>query len=70
MIDGSGSVDQGGCNIMKTFVKKLLGNYQTEYWGDDAVKLGIVLFGNGVIMPDGKTVSCHPFAETDFQNGP
>merc|ERR1719265_694061 len=32
-------------------------NYQTEYWGDTAVKLGVVLFGNGAILPDGKTVT-------------
>jgi hypothetical protein len=56
-IDGSGSVKSGGFEIMKKFVKKLLSRYQTEYWGNEAVKLGIVLFGNGVIMPDGKTVS-------------
>jgi hypothetical protein len=27
------------------------------YWGGEAVKIAIVLFGNGVIMPDGKSVS-------------
>jgi hypothetical protein len=56
-IDGSGSIRQEGFDILKKFVKKLLSRYQTEYWGDAAVKLGLVLFGNGVIMPDGKTVS-------------
>jgi hypothetical protein len=56
-IDGSGSVRTLGFNILKDFVKKLLAKYQTEYWGDDAVKLAIVLFGNGEIMEDGKTVS-------------
>jgi hypothetical protein len=56
-IDGSGSVRESGFAILKKFVKKLLSRYQTEYWGDEAVKLGIVLFGNGIIMPDGKTVS-------------
>jgi len=56
-IDGSGSIREAGFDILKKFVKTLLGRYQTEYWGDEAVKIGIVLFGNGVIMPDGKTVS-------------
>jgi len=56
-IDGSGSVRKEGFKILQTFVKKLLSRYQTEYFGDRAVKLGIVLFGNGVIMSDGKTVS-------------
>jgi hypothetical protein len=56
-IDGSGSIRDAGFATLKMFVKRLLGRYQTEYWGDAAVKLGIVLFGNGVIMPDGKSVS-------------
>lgn len=56
-IDGSGSLRDSGFAILKKFVKKLLSRYETEYFGDEAVKIGIVLFGNGVIMPDGKTVS-------------
>jgi hypothetical protein len=56
-VDGSGSIKGAGFDIMKKFIKKLLSRYQTEYWGDHAVKIGIVVFGNGVIMPDGKTVS-------------
>lgn len=56
-IDGSGSIKSGGFLVLKNFVKKLLARYNTEYWGDEAVKLAIVLFGNGIIMPDGKTVS-------------
>jgi hypothetical protein len=56
-IDGSGSLRDSGFGILKKFVKKLLSRYETEYFGDEAVKIGIVLFGNGVIMPDGKTVS-------------
>jgi hypothetical protein len=56
-VDGSGSIREAGFDILKKFVEKLLGRYQTEYWGDDAVKIAIVLFGNGVIMPDGKSVS-------------
>jgi hypothetical protein len=56
-IDGSGSIREKGFDILKKFVETLLLRYQTEYWGAEAVKLGIVLFGNGVIMPDGKSVS-------------
>merc|ERR1719446_818118 len=56
-LDGSGSLRTGGFDILKKFVKKLLERYQTEYFGSEAVKIGVVLFGNGVIMPDGKTVS-------------
>jgi hypothetical protein len=56
-VDGSGSVREKGFKVLKSFVKTLLGRYQTMYFGSPAVKIGIVLFGNGVIMPDGKTVS-------------
>jgi len=56
-VDGSGSVRQDGFDILKKFVETLLKRYQTQYWGGEAVKLAIVLFGNGVIMPDGKSVS-------------
>jgi hypothetical protein len=56
-LDGSGSLRADGFEILKKFVVKLLARYRTEFWGSDAVKIGIVLFGNGVIMPDGKSVS-------------
>lgn len=56
-VDGSGSIRESGFKILKSFVGKLLERYETSYWGSDAVKIGIVLFGNGVIMPDGKSVS-------------
>jgi len=56
-LDGSGSVRTDGFEKLKAFVEKFLSRYQTEYWGDAAVRLGIVTFGNGEIMEDGKTVS-------------
>jgi len=56
-IDGSGSVRADGFTILKNYVAKLLDRYQTQYYGRKTVKLGITLFGNGIIMPDGKTVS-------------
>jgi len=56
-VDGSGSLQESGFKILKGYVGKLLERYETEYFGEPAVKLGVVLFGNGVIMPDGKTVS-------------
>jgi len=56
-VDGSGSLQESGFKVLTAYVGKLLERYETEYFGQQAVKLGIVLFGNGVIMPDGKTVS-------------
>lgn len=56
-VDGSGSVRAKGFKVLVDFVVTLLKRYKTEYYGSSAVKLGVVLFGNGVILPDGKTVS-------------
>lgn len=56
-IDGSGSVEENGFKTLIDWVGVLLNRYMTEYSGQQAVKVGIVLFGNGVIMPGGQTVS-------------
>lgn len=56
-VDGSGSIRDAGFKILKDWVKRFLDRYETSYWGNEAVKIAIVLFGNGVIMPDGKSVS-------------
>jgi len=56
-VDGSGSVRDAGFKILKSYTSTLLNRYQMQYFGESAMKIGIVLFGNGIIMPDGKTVS-------------
>jgi hypothetical protein len=56
-IDGSGSVREDGFNILKTFALDVLSKYQSEYYGAGAMKVGLIEFGNGIIMPDGVTVS-------------
>jgi len=56
-VDGSGSVRDAGFKILKSYTSTLLDRYQMQYFGQSAMKIGIVLFGNGIIMPDGKTVS-------------
>jgi uncharacterized protein YegL len=59
-VDGSGSVREAGFKILKSYTKTLLQRYQTEYFGEDAMRIGIVLFGNGVLVPgpgtDGKEI--------------
>merc|ERR1719498_1130274 len=42
---------------MKNYALKLVDRYKPKYYGIDAVKIGVLLFGNGRIMPDGVTVS-------------
>jgi len=56
-VDGSGSVRDKGWTVMKDFVVKLLERYEAQYWGAEAVQIGIVQFGNGVLGDDGRTVS-------------
>jgi hypothetical protein len=51
-VDGSGSVRESGFKILKSFTKTLLQRYKSKYWGQSAVKIGVVLFGNGVLIPD------------------
>jgi len=58
MIDGSGSLKEEGFDIVKAFAANLTGKYNAEYFGEDAMKVGVVLFGNGGLStaPDGSTV--------------
>jgi len=56
-LDGSGSVRESGFKILKAYAETLLKRYQMAYFGEPAMRIGVMLFGNGIIMPDGKTVS-------------
>jgi len=56
-IDGSGSVREGGFDILKNYALDLVSKYQSEYFGAGAMKIGLIEFGNGIIMDDGVTVS-------------
>jgi hypothetical protein len=56
-IDGSGSVSEKGFNILKKFAGKLLRRYTGMYYGSPAMQVGLLQFGNGMIMPDGKSIS-------------
>jgi len=56
-IDGSGSVREGGFNTLKSYALNLMAKYHSQYFGHEAMKVGLVEFGNGIIMPDGVTVS-------------
>lgn len=56
-IDGSGSLQETGFDKLKTFALLFLTKYRSEYYGKTAVKIGVLQFGNGVILEDGRTVS-------------
>jgi hypothetical protein len=40
-------------NLVKNYTGELLKRYRAVYYGDGAVNIGVVLFGNGVIEEDG-----------------
>jgi len=56
-IDGSGSVRDNGFGVIKNFALDLLAKYRSEYFGAQKMKIGLVEFGNGIIMEDGVSVS-------------
>jgi len=42
---------------LKSYAINVLSRYQSEYFGKEAMKVGVIEFGNGIIMEDGVTVS-------------
>jgi len=56
-VDGSGSVNNDGFNILKSYALALVAKYESTYFGAAAMKVGVIEFGNGIIMEDGVTVS-------------
>merc|ERR1712032_921593 len=56
-IDSSGSLTEQGFGAMKEFASRLMLKYHTQYFGAEAMKIGVILFGNGAVMPDGVSIS-------------
>jgi hypothetical protein len=52
-VDGSGSVKESGFEILKNFTGELLKRFLPDAHGVTAMKVGIILFGNGEILDDG-----------------
>merc|ERR1719146_583299 len=52
-IDASGSLQEDGFKVIKGFAVNFLEKYRGKYFGYEDMKIGIVQFGNGEIMPDG-----------------
>merc|ERR1719482_608177 len=52
-IDGSGSLRESGWKILKDFAAKYVDKCKGMYYGAVDMKIGVVQFGNGEIMPDG-----------------
>jgi len=56
-LDASGSLKSDGFEVLQKFAVNLTQRYEPTYFGLDAVKIGVVLFGNGhlLTLPDGTT---------------
>mmetsp|Transcript_130844 Transcript_130844/g.317830 ORF Transcript_130844/g.317830 Transcript_130844/m.317830 type:complete len:996 (-) Transcript_130844:110-3097(-) len=56
-LDASGSLKAEGFEILQKFTVNLTQRYEPRYYGLDAVRIGVVLFGNGhlLTLPDGST---------------
>jgi len=55
-IDGSGSLREFGFNVIKEFAEGLVDRYKTMYYGELAMQIGVVEFGNGEVK-DGAIAS-------------
>jgi len=55
-IDGSGSLRTTGFDIIRDFAADLIDRYKSEYFSNAAMRIGVVMFGNGEVLDDG-TVS-------------
>jgi hypothetical protein len=66
-IDGSGGLRESGFEIIRNYAANLTTKYQSFYFGQEDMKIGVVLFGNGVLtaQPDGTTT----IAEAIFVQG-
>lgn len=53
LLDASGSLQERGYEIVRSFAANLTLSYKTAYYGVPAMQVGAVLFGNGRLRPDG-----------------
>jgi len=52
-VDASGSVNTESWALVKNFTGELMKRYKAIYYGDEAMHIGVTLFGNGAIEEDG-----------------
>jgi len=56
-IDSSGSLKEFGFKTIQNFIHKLIDQYQAKYYGELAMQIGVVEFGNGRVEKDGTVTS-------------
>lgn len=52
-IDGSGSLREDGFDTVRRLAASLIGRYQSMFQGRDAMRVGVVVFGQGALEADG-----------------
>jgi len=52
-VDGSGSVKKKGFDILKSFARNLTSRYRAVYYGQEDMRVGLILYGNGVLFKEG-----------------
>merc|ERR1711862_759378 len=52
-LDGSGSMGTSGFEAIKKFAAELTAKYKAEYYGMKAMKIGVMVFGQGKVEDDG-----------------
>merc|ERR1719362_200642 len=52
-IDASGSVKDSGFKAIQKFARNLTARYKPKYYGQEAMKVGVVGYGNGEVSPAG-----------------
>jgi len=63
-LDASGSMTEAGWKIVKDFAIELTKKYKTEAYNSPAVKIGVVVFGNGRLIADGDGYTVSPALRT------
>jgi len=51
-LDGSGSLREKGYEILKEFTARLIERFKGEAYEAEAASVGVVQFGNGMVLPD------------------
>ncbi|CAK0883070.1 unnamed protein product, partial [Prorocentrum cordatum] len=52
-IDGSGSMREGGFETLRDFAANVSQRYKPMYYGAEAMRVGVILFGQGSVEDDG-----------------
>merc|ERR1719203_832976 len=52
-LDGSGSLKESGFEVLRDLTANLSQRYMGTYFGQEAMRVGVILFGQGTVAPDG-----------------